>query len=118
MKNGKRYRRYKARIRRLTRKTDMCGTATYSICPNCNGRNIFYYDRFDALCCLSCDTWLEKACGDPLCQYCSKRPDTPSEAFFSEEIQYNKYRKDNLRMKYHKRYSGKLRHENSERNLK
>lgn len=110
MKNEKRYRRYKAQIRNLSK----FGTILSSVCPNCNSKNIFYYDRFDAECCLSCDTWLEESCGDSSCPYCSKRPATPSEAFFSEEIQYDKYRKDNLRIKYHQRYSGKLKHENSE----
>lgn len=114
MKNRKRYRQYKSRIRKLSK----FGTMLFSVCPNCNGNNIFYYDRFDAICCIFCNEWLEKACGDPSCPYCSKRPATPSEAFFSEGIQYDSYRKDNLRMKYHLRYSGKLKHENPERNLK
>lgn len=118
MRNGKRYRLYKARIRRLTKQVDSIGILINSVCPNCNSNNTFYYYRFDAECCLECDTWLEEKCDDPLCTYCSRRPATPSEAFFSEEIQYDKCRKDNLRIKYHKRYSGKLRHENSERNLK
>lgn len=114
MKNGKRYRRYKARIRNLSKSNTMLS----SVCLNCNSNNIFYYDRFDAECCLLYDIWLEKVCGDPSCPYCSKRPATPSETFFSEEIQYDKYRKDNLLIKYQQKYSGKLKHENSERNLK
>lgn len=113
MKNGKRYRRYKARIRNLSK----FGTMLSSVCPECNSNNIFYYDRFDALCCLSCDTWFNKSCGDPSCPYCSKRPDTPSEAFFSEKPHYDSYRKDNLRIKYQHRYYGRLKHENPERNL-
>lgn len=111
MKNGKRYRRYKARIRRLNK----YGTKLPFTFPQCNGDSIFF---FDAMCCILCDTWFNKSCGDPSCPYCSKRPATPSETFFSEEIQYDKYRKDNLRIKYQQKYPGKLKHENSERNLK
>ncbi|MDE5619548.1 MAG: hypothetical protein K2O29_04035 [Ruminococcus sp.] len=118
MKNGKRYRQYKERIRKLTKQADRLGTIINTVCPNCNGNNTLYYDKFDVLCCLSCDTWLEKVCSDPSCQYCSKKPATPSEAFFSEKPHYDSYRKDNLRMKYQQRYFGKLKHENSERNLK
>lgn len=114
MKNGKRYRQYKALIRKLSR----YGTMLFSVCKNCNGNNTFYYDRFDAICCLFCDEWLEEACGDPSCLYCSKRPATPSEAFFSEEVKFDSYRKDNLRIKYQNRYFGKIKYENSERNVK
>lgn len=113
MKNGKKYRLYVTRIRRLSR----YGTMLSDVCPECGKSDTFYYDRFDAVCCLFCDEWLEKACSDPLCTYCSKRPDKPSEALFSEEIQYDTLRKDNLRIKYQRRYSGKLKHENQERKL-
>ena len=40
---------------------------------------ISYNERHDAYFCSTCDKWLENPCGDPLCCYCSKRPEKPSD---------------------------------------
>ncbi len=113
MKNSKKYRAFLKRQRKISRYGMYLGTK----CLDC-GNNLFLFDRFDAKCCIVCDIWTERNCGDSNCPYCSVRPSTPSEAFFSEKPHYDSYRKDNLRMKYQQRHSGKIKHENSERNLK
>ncbi len=92
---------------------------TKSICPEC-GKPLLYFYTYDAECCISCDIWTENKCGDPECEFCSKRPDTPAEALFieSEKIKPVYDRKYYRCLNYQHRYSGKLRHENSERNPK
>lgn len=38
-----------------------------------------FNDRHDAYYCETCDKWLEKKCNDDMCEYCTVRPDKPSE---------------------------------------
>jgi len=40
-------------------------------------QSVFYYDKYDALFCPDCNVWLERACRDSLCPYCSGRPERP-----------------------------------------
>lgn len=47
-------------------------------CDIC-GKNIYYSVVYDAYFCTFCDRWLENACEDPRCEFCSKRPKKPSE---------------------------------------
>jgi hypothetical protein len=49
----------------------------HNICPTCNNRGD-YCERFDAIYCYRCDTWLEKNCGASGCIYCGDRPEKPS----------------------------------------
>jgi hypothetical protein len=46
-------------------------------CPQCEGSCVLYSDDYDAYLCPNCNTWLESACSDPKCSYCSKRPPVP-----------------------------------------
>lgn len=46
-------------------------------CSNC-GKKRDYSDKYDAYYRSTCDLWLEKACGDPSCDFCGKRPEKPS----------------------------------------
>lgn len=39
-----------------------------------------YSEEYDAMYCRNCDTWLEIKCNDDDCEFCSKRPERPSEA--------------------------------------
>ena len=55
-----------------------------ALCPICENQNVFHYDRYDAKCCLSCNIWLEKNCGDPDCPYCANRPESPQLALCLE----------------------------------
>ena len=55
-----------------------------ALCPICENQNVFHYDRYDAKCCLSCNVWLEKNCGDPDCPYCANRPESPQLALCLE----------------------------------
>jgi len=48
-------------------------------CSVC-GRVERYFFKYDALCCFTCDEWIESSCSDPDCEFCASRPDYPSEA--------------------------------------
>ena len=43
------------------------------------GKKAELNEEFDSYYCLTCDKWLEKKCSDPKCEYCTKRPNKPSE---------------------------------------
>ena len=47
--------------------------------PGCGAELLYCFD-FDAAYCPSCDVWTERACSDPVCEYCSGRPEQPSSA--------------------------------------
>ena len=113
MKNTKKFRAYKARLRRY----DKYGMKMFSECPECGRNESFMFFRFDAKCCLFCDQWISQKCSDPDCPYCAERPDTPSEAFFRESERYRIPRKKEwLRINYQHKSNGKKRHE-TRRNL-
>ena len=38
-----------------------------------------YNDKYDSYYCSKCMTWTEKKCGDPECNYCTKRPERPND---------------------------------------
>ena len=84
-----------------------------SICPICGEKSLIEFDRYDAWACMSCLEWLDAACGDPKCPYCSMRPSTPYEAFdlYSSEAGRagikKRWRCDN----YHHKTNGMARHE-------
>jgi len=40
-------------------------------------------EKYDAYYCPDCDVWLENKCKDPDCEFCSRRPEKPSQV--SEE---------------------------------
>lgn len=47
-------------------------------CEKC-GQSGVRIEKVDAYACLKCDVWLEKLCSDPRCEFCTIRPDKPSE---------------------------------------
>lgn len=63
-------------------KWKLIGWHSDSVCPKCGQKAIYQIYKYDALCCVSCNEWLEKACSDPDCPFCSRRPQTPYEAYF------------------------------------
>ena len=46
------------------------------VCTECGGPRV-YFLAFDAICCPSCNTWLEVLCPDPDCMHCQCRPERP-----------------------------------------
>ena|ERR1039458_6049452 len=46
-------------------------------CNRC-GQTSEYCLESDASFCPRCRRWLERRCGDPMCQFCSQRPERPS----------------------------------------
>lgn len=56
-------------------------------CPVC-GEAAVYFPEFDASACLTCDRWLEAACGDAACNFCARRPPKPSEVLPESPNEY------------------------------
>lgn len=48
-------------------------------CPCCGAEKL-YSGKYDAYYCKACDVWLEGNCNDPECEFCSSRPEKPSQA--------------------------------------
>lgn len=103
-------RKYQNYLRVLRRKWTKHGSWLSGECPWCGEQKLFFYDRFDSICCLGCNVWLTKACSDPRCPFCSSRPETPLEALWLE-VPYDGRRKDWSRDNYQHKADGRLRHE-------
>lgn len=44
-------------------------------CPGCGSKShLVRIDKFDAMACSLCKTWLEKKCSQVDCSFCTKRP--------------------------------------------
>lgn len=107
MKNRKRFQQYLKRLREQNKH----GFWYDRTCPDCD-KPQFHFDRYDAACCLFCNTWLEGPCSDPGCPYCANRPETPWEALFYESERWHVSRKkDWLRHNYQHKLDGERRHE-------
>lgn len=78
MKNIKNY--LKARKHQF--KWNFIGSYSEAECPICGKNTTLQIYKYDALCCISCNEWLEDACTDPDCPFCAKRPLTPYEAYY------------------------------------
>ncbi len=79
MKNRKNY--LKARKKQL-KWFQLGWVVKDSICPICGEKPLIQFDRYDSWGCISCNEWLDEACDDLNCPYCSIRPKTPYEAYF------------------------------------
>ena len=90
-------------------KWNLYGSWFPKICPYCGNEKLYIYWKYDAVCCPCCDIWIEKACSDPNCEYCAKRPSTPSEALFMESGS-NSYEKEQRTQQYQHKNEGKIRH--------
>ncbi len=110
MKNRKRYLRYKAKQKKINKYGTWLGTE----CPICGEKGLFYYHRYDAECCVFCDSWIAAVCKDSNCPFCSICSRMPSEAFSLEAFSFqdtaNSLKKDWLRRNYQHKNDGKLRH--------
>ena len=83
-----------------------------SICPICGGKSLIQFDKYDSWACMSCFEWLDPACGDPDCPYCSQRPRTAYEAYWLNDIEAGSshLRKQWRRENYQHKTNGMLRH--------
>lgn len=52
------------------------GHVLNDLCAEC-AHPLIMDERYDAKFCAQCNTWLEKACSDSGCEYCSTRPRRP-----------------------------------------
>lgn len=50
-----------------------------NLCRKCNSERQ-YSNKYDAYYCELCNQWLERKCEDPECEFCSIRPDKPSQS--------------------------------------
>lgn len=108
--NRKKYLRNKAKIKKMNKYGIWI---KYAECPECGEESQFYFYRYDAVCCMSCDIWIDKACVDPNCPFCSIRPDTPYDALYLEnEVYYmeGEDRKLLRRQNYQNKNDGKEHH--------
>lgn len=107
MKRGKRYRKYRENMR----KWNDFGTWLVAYeCPECGEKPTFFFDKYDAVCCVHCDNWIDRPCSDPDCPYCANRPDTPWEALFYQEA-CGGLGKEYRRNHYQHKNSGAKRHQ-------
>ena len=83
MKNRKNY--LKARKKQFKWKT--IGWPSESVCSKCGQKTIYHIYRYDAWCCISCNEWLDEICSDPNCPFCSRRPETPYEAYYLSDVE-------------------------------
>ncbi len=102
--NKSEYHRKKYKIRK---KFESVGD-WFGECPYC-GNPKFFYDRYDAFCCMECDIWFDAKCGDAACPYCSNRPESPSKAILLEEFTSDK-NKDWRRSNYAHKKMGENKH--------
>ncbi|MBR6770588.1 MAG: hypothetical protein IKM28_05020 [Lachnospiraceae bacterium] len=77
-------------------------------CPLCGQRTRLYVYQYDAVCCLSCNQWLETGCSDPNCEFCRKRPETPYAVYWLTEMGVGSAgrRKDWRRKNYQHKMNG------------
>lgn len=47
-------------------------------CAKCGGP-LQRDEKHDAYFCAACDSWREKKCSDPECEFCAGRPERPSQ---------------------------------------
>lgn len=111
MKKSTRRKHYLQRIHRRFAHIENYGIPHKGECPLCGSDLLFYYFRYDAECCLSCDKWLDEPCNDPNCKFCVNRPITPFMALVTEKPQFID-KKDHLRNNYFHKSSGYIRHKN------
>lgn len=45
-------------------------------CKKCN-QFLIYHEKYDALFCSKCNSWVEEACSDATCIFCKGRPQSP-----------------------------------------
>ena len=94
----------------LKKKWRVYGSWMKSECPECGEKSLFFYDKYDSICCVGCNVWLNEKCSDPNCPYCARRPENPLSALFSEEgPRYDA--KEWLRSNYLHKKGGRIRHE-------
>lgn len=72
----------RARNSAIYRKWEKCASMTGVTCHICGAYTLYSFE-YDASFCPLCNDWREKACSDPECCYCSKRPDTPEEYLYT-----------------------------------
>lgn len=88
MKNRKNY----LRARKKRFKWEKIGYLSKErVCPKCGENSMIFIDKYDAWACISCFEWLEKACGDPKCPFCSIRPKTPYDVYWMNELKSLSY---------------------------
>lgn len=83
MKNRKNY----LKFRKSQFKWKLMGWHSGSVCSKCGQKTIYHIYQYDAWCCTSCNEWFEGTCSDPDCPFCSRRPETPYEAYFLSNME-------------------------------
>ena len=87
------------------------GSISTGRCADCN-EQLFYFYKYDALCCPRCNIWHDSKCGDINCVFCANRPEMPSMGIYEPENCY--FDKKSL---FVRKYSHRLKRQNH-RNLR
>lgn len=98
---------YKNRNAAIYRKWKDYTSMTSGACEICQAYLLYSFE-YDASFCPGCNDWREKTCSDPECSYCSERPQTPEEFFFTSNYLAAKERMksmhaDEVKIKHRKR---------------
>ena len=113
LKDRMKSRRNYLKFRKNQFKWKQIGWHSESVCARCGQKSIYLIEKYDALCCISCNEWLEKTCSDPDCPFCSGRPETPHEAYFLEDMEVGSAGRKKLwrRENYQHKTDGMRKHE-------
>jgi len=86
------------------------GSITGVKCKYCH-INLFYFYKYDAVCCPRCNIWTETKCNDPNCEFCKNRPESPEIGIY-DEINSNINQNVNLKYYYTEKYAHKFKRQN------
>ena len=80
-------------------------------CKICGNSTLIQIYKYDAWACITCNEWLDKVCGSENCPFCSKRPETPYEAYWKEDTEIGSAgeRKHWRRLNYQHKKAGEKR---------
>lgn len=80
-------------------------------CEVCGKNTLIQIYKYDAWACTTCNVWVDKACADVDCPFCSNRPETPYEAYWKVDIETGNAgdRKHWRRLNYQHKKSGEKR---------
>ena len=81
-------------------------------CFKCSQNTMIQIYKYDAWACIECNEWYEEVCDSPQCPYCSNRPQTPYEVYWSFDMEKSSTmrRKNWRRSNYQHKMDGEKRH--------
>lgn len=108
MKNRKKY--LKARKKQF--RWQQIGMFSDKKCSKCGQNTLIQIYKHDAWACIACNEWHDEACNFPKCPFCSNRPQTPYEVYWSidRELDSAIQKKNWRRLNYQHKKNGERKH--------